>query len=411
MASMRALLAFDKFKDALTATEACAAAAAALQSSHPDWRIDSCPLTDGGEGFAEILTRSADGKRLPFRVTGPRGDSVEAALGLALLANIPAAARTALALSSEIPADGTVAIVEMASASGLALLAPEMRDPWQTTSLGTGELIRAAAGAGAAAILLGVGGSATNDLGLGALAALGLRFHTNDGREIPSPIPAQWPAIARITGAIHPPPIPFVREITERKTNVRVTNCASPPPIRIACDVTNPLLGPRGCAAVYGPQKGLREADRSRLEHETARLALMLCAQCGQPDSLMDKPGAGAAGGIAFGLMTAARAKLLGGFDLVAAWLDLDARIAAADVVITGEGRFDQSSLDGKGPGAVASRAIAQGKPVHVFAGAVTALSNSQKFKAHVITPPGQPLADALRATGVNLAAAVAREF
>jgi glycerate kinase len=375
---MRALLAFDKFKDALTAPAACDVAARALRAAHPDWTLDLCPLADGGEGFCDILTRAAGGETKTFPVTGPRGGTIEAPIGLVPLEKIPPAARALLAIENReskienLP--DRIAVVEMAAASGLALLPAAQRDPWHTTTAGTGELLRAAAGLGAGAIVLGIGGSATNDLGLGALAALGLECQTRHGEKVFPPVPARWPEITRLAGR----------------------TAADLPPIRIACDVTNPLLGPRGAAAVYGPQKGLRPADLARLDHEGARLGLMLCAHCGQPDTLMDLPGAGAAGGISFGLMTAAGAKLLPGFDLVAAWLDLEARLAAADLVITGEGRFDDSSLSGKGPGAVAARALALGKRVHVFAGAVTAAPRAG-LALHAITPRDLSLAQALR--------------
>jgi glycerate kinase len=392
---MRVLLAFDKFKDSLTAPAACAHTAAALRARHPDWTLDLCPLADGGEGFCEILTHAAGGTVETHTVTGPRGGPVPATIGFVRLENIPAAARALLALdighcSLDIPP--TVAVVEMASASGLALLAAHQRDPWQTHTHGTGELIRlAAARPGVAAILLGVGGSATHDLGLGALAALGLTFSTAHGEFIAPPIPAQWPHIAHLSG--HLPAAPAL------------------PPIRIACDVTNPLLGPHGAAATYGPQKGLRPADLARLDHESARLALLLCAYAQRPDSLMDTPGAGAAGGIAFGLMAATGAQLLPGFDLVSAWLDLERKLAAADLVITGEGRFDDTSLTGKGPGAVAARALALGKPVHVFAGAVTTLAARPHLSLHAITPPGTPLDAALRDAQSFLAARVREVF
>jgi glycerate kinase len=384
---MRVLLAFDKFKDSLAARAACDAAAGALARRHPDWPLDLCPLADGGEGFAEILTTAAGGALSTVSVTGPLGAAVDATLGLVPWARIPASARALLQLPAT-PADSAeIAVIEMAAASGLALLPPDQRDPWQTTTLGTGQLIAAAAQAGAAAILLGVGGSATHDLGTGALSALGLEFLSPEGENIRPPRPARWDMIERVTG----------------KISTRL------PPIRIACDVSNPLLGPRGAAAVYGPQKGLRPADLAKLDHASARLGLLLCAQSGQTDALMDVPGAGAAGGLAFGLMTAARAKLLPGFDLVAAWLNLESRIAAAELVITGEGRFDDSSLSGKGPGAVAARALAAGKPVHVFAGQVAATAARAGLTLHAITPADQPLAEALRAAGPNLAAAVER--
>ncbi len=385
---MRVLLAFDKFKDSLSAQQACDLAARALRGRHPDWSLDLCPLADGGEGFAEILTAATGGKMSRLPVTGPRGNSHEASFGLVSLDHIPPAARQLLALDSP-PLAGhagvaRVAVIEMASASGLALLSQEMRDPWQTTTHGTGQLIRAAADAGAVGVLLGVGGSATNDLGFGALDALGLEFLTASREKIRLPFPARWTAINRIEGAVP----------------------AGLPPIRIACDVTNPLLGSQGAAAIYGPQKGLRTSDLSRLEHESARVGLMLCAHCRQSDKLMDVPGAGAAGGLPFGLMTAAQARLLPGFDLVSAWLDLEARISAADLVITGEGRFDASSLSGKGPGAVAARALALGKTVQVFAGAVTA-APQPGLALHAITPAGIPLAQALRDAARNLESAV----
>ena len=371
---MRVLVAFDKFKDSLSAREACDTALHVLRERHRDWTIDPCPLSDGGEGFTEILTAAVRGQSIVSSVTGPRGDTVQAPIGIIPLEKIPAAARTLLAL----PPDPrrtrmTVAVIDMASASGLALLEPRDRDPWQTTSYGTGELIRTAVELGVSGVVLGVGGSATNDLGLGALAALGLGFLTSREEPIHPPIPARWSKIARVTGGVP----------------------ATLPPIRIACDVQNPLLGPRGAAAVYGPQKGLRPADHNRLEHETARLALLLCHHTKQPDSLMDAPGTGAAGGISFGLMAAARAQLLPGYELVSGWLDLEARLAAADLVITGEGRFDESSLEGKGPGAVVARALALGKRVHVFAGTASAAARD-RLTVHAITPEKMPLTEAL---------------
>jgi len=381
---MRLLIAFDKFKDSLTALQACEIAARALRARHPDWELDLCPLADGGDGFVEILTRAAGGRRENFPVTGPRGGQVEAPIGLVPAANIPPAARALLGLRAP---EGTVAVVEMASASGLALLAPEDRDPWQATSYGTGQLIRLAAELHASLILLGVGGSATHDLGLGALAALGLEFRSADGRRLRLPVPALWPELARIEGGVF----------------------SALPPIRIACDVSNPLLGSNGAAAVFGRQKGLKPGDADRLEAESARVAAQLCAHSGQPVALAATPGGGAAGGIAFGLMAAARARLLPGFALVTAWLDLEARIAAAAAVITGEGRFDESSLGGKGPGAIAARARALGKPVHIFAGQVQGRVDGAFH--HAITPDGIPLGQALREARSYLAAAVERAF
>jgi glycerate kinase len=280
-------------------------------------------------------------------------------------------------------------VIELAQASGLALLPTEQRDPWFTSTRGTGELIKLAAQQGAAAILLGVGGSATHDVGAGALTALGLEFQREDGSAIANPVPDTWPMLVKVGGAMR----------------------AGLPPVFVVCDVTNPLMGTYGAASVFAPQKGLREEDFTRLEYMTGRVAAMLCAQAKKHPLLCETPGAGAAGGIAFGLHCALDAKLVPGFDLFAAWFDLDARLRAADVVLTGEGRFDDSSLSGKGPGAIARRALELGKKVHVFAGQIAVTAKPTGLHLHAITPSKVDLATALRATEANLAAAVKKTF
>ncbi len=384
---MRVLVAFDKFKDSLTAPEACRIAAETLRAAHPGWEIDTAPLADGGDGFASILTTAAGGELVSVPVAGPLGEPRTAAYGIVSFGRIPAAARERLALPRLREAD-TVAIVEMAAASGLALVPPAKRDPWRTTSYGTGQLLAAATKRGTRALLLGVGGSATHDLGLGALGALGLRFLDAHDSPLFPPTTAAWEHIARLTG--HVP--------------------ASFPPLRVACDVTNPLFGPTGAAATYAPQKGLAPADLPALEGATARMASLLATHCGQPPSLAAAPGAGAAGGIAFGLMAAARAQLVPGWALVHDWLDLDRRIAAADLVITGEGRFDASSLTGKGPGALATAAVAAGKRVRILAGSrgeLPADALPPGATVHAISPPDLPLATALAQAPARLAAAL----
>jgi glycerate 2-kinase len=370
---MRVLVAFDKFKDSISAQQACDLAAAAILSARGGWELDPCPLTDGGEGFAEILTRSAEGASRRLDVTGPRGGRVAASFGVVPVERIPERARAMLGAAAARPG-GAVAVVEMASASGLALLAQGERDLTRASSVGTGELIRAAAAAGARAVLLGVGGSASHDLGLGALSAMGIRFEGAAGEALGAVVPADWGLLRGISGRI---PEGF-------------------PPILIACDVDNPLLGRRGALAVYGPQKGLKAADAAGFEAQTRKVASMVCRHFGRPEELSERPGAGAAGGIAFGLLAAADATLLPGFDLVSAWIDLEDRLSAADLVVTGEGRFDESSLSGKGPGTVARRALAQGKIVHVFAGEVALARRIPGLFTHAITPQGMALADAL---------------
>ncbi len=383
---MRALVAFDKFKDALTAPQACAAAAETLRLRFPGCSVDECPLADGGEGFSSILTAAAGGERRTLQVMGPRGETVEGAFGLAETARIPAAALARLGEVGQRPAEfARIGLVEMAEASGLQMVPRDQRDPWRTTTVGTGELIRAAVQAGAQAILLGVGGSATHDLGLGALAALGLRLDDGAGAAVFPPFPQAWPRIVSISGTI------------------------VLPPTFLACDVSNPLLGERGAAAVYGPQKGLAAADLPRMEAETERLARLLLAWAGVPDSALREPGAGAAGGIGFGLRVGARARLVPGADLIGDWLDVTRRISAADLVITGEGRFDQSSAEGKGPGSLAALAASLGKPVWILAGQVDVPPESRRpgWTLRAITPMGMPLAEALQTAEMNLRRAV----
>lgn len=383
---MRVLAAFDKFKDSLTAGQACDITAATLRERHPGWTIDVCPLTDGGDGFCEILTAAVGGTLEHFTVTGPRGQPVRAPIGFVDFEKIPPAARALLRI--DIPTT-RLAIIEMAAASGLALLPPAQRDPWKASSVGTGQLLRHAADRGATGVLLGVGGSATHDLGLGVLEALGIAWHSASGAVVAPAVPENWPSIARFHGQV------------EKQF----------PVIRIACDVSNPLLGPLGAAAVYAPQKGLRPADYARLESETQRVAALFVAHCGRTDDLAKTPGTGAAGGIAFGLMAAARAEIVAGFPLVSAWLDVEARLTRADLVLTGEGRFDPSSFHGKGPGAIVNRALELGKRVHVFAGAVGENSSGSTVALHAITPTGAPLPEALRAAPTHLAAAIRRVF
>ena len=376
---MRVLVAFDKFKDSVSAPQACDIAVAAIGSARGGWVLDPCPLSDGGEGFADILTRSAEGAMRQVEATGPRGARVQASFGIVSVDRIPDRARAVLGTAAARPG-GTVGLVEMASASGLALLPPGERDLLHASSVGTGQLIMAAAAAGVRAILLGVGGSATHDLGMGALSAMGIHCEGAAGEALDPLVPADWRFLKTLSGRIP----------------------ESLPPILIACDVLNPLLGRRGALAVYGPQKGLRPAEAEGLESETRRIAAMVCRHFGKPDDLTAQPGAGAAGGIAFGLMAGANARLLPGFDLVSSWIDLEERLSAADMVVTGEGRFDDTSLSGKGPGTVVRRALAQGKLVHVFAGQVELTQRIPGLFTHAISPPGMPLADALqRAPGL----------
>lgn len=380
----RVLIAFDKFKNSLGAREACVVAAEAMARRHPDWELDLCPLADGGEGFGTILTESAGGEWHEAVVTGPRGEPVRAGYGLVRAGSIPASARELMQVS--LAPDDILGVIEMALASGLAQLPLSRRDPWVAESTGTGELISAAAAAGARAILLGIGGSATNDLGLCALSALGLEALDREGEVVDPPTPARWREIVSFQGSVSLPALLF------------------------ACDVTNPLLGPSGCTSVYGPQKGLRPEEIGVMDEGAARIAGLLCEYFGKPRDLVATPSAGAAGGIGFGFLCAADARFLSGADLVSGWLDLAARIERADIVITGEGRCDASSLQGKGPGELALRASAMGKKIFIFPGsAEEGLPFPEGVALCPITPSGMALEEAFSRAGELLAAAVSR--
>ena len=374
---MRVLIAFDKFKDALTARQACDIAARALRGRHPDWHLDLCPMADGGEGFAEILARAAGGQVSTLSVAGPRGGLVEAPLGLVPFSRIPETARARLGLG-HLPPDRKIAVVEMAAASGLALLPDNQRDPWQATSQGTGQLIRSAAESGAAAVLLGIGGSATHDLGLGALDALGLEFRADDGRRFRPPLPAHWPQIARIEGEVF----------------------ASIPPLRVACDVSNPLLGPRGAAAVYAPQKGLRLEDLGRMEAEHGAHGGAALRPLRQGERISaETPGAGAAGGFSFGLMVAAGgedpAGIFSGHGLARPRHPAGGGRPCPDR----RGAVRPEFAGGQGPGCrrrPGARARQAG-PCVCGPGDGAAAGARPGLGLHAITPAGTPLAEALR--------------
>ena len=381
---MRILLAFDKFKDAIGAEEACQVAGQALRRQKANLKIDPCPLTDGGEGFARLLTRAAGGDLFFNQVEGACGRPVKGEFGLVPFHRLLPGARKRLDLPDQ--RKGILGLVDMASASGLARIPEKERNPWKTTSRGTGELCFAAAQRGADLLLLGIGGSGTSDLGLGCLQALGLCAWDGEGRKISNLCPEQWKNVVVLEGTLPP----------------------GFPPIRVACDVANPLWGPRGMVRVYGPQKGLPAEDLAPFEKEAELMAGKLLEKTGKSKKLMETPGAGAAGGIGFGLMVWAGAEMVPGADLVLEWLDLPARIQAADVVLTGEGRFDRSSLEGKGPAAVIRLALAAGKRVHAFVGSVEkGLVLPSGLFLHEITPEGMPLAEALGRTGELLERAI----
>lgn len=317
---MKVLIACDKFKGSLSAGEVALAIQRGLGAG---FEVELCPIADGGEGFVEAMLTALGGARRSCQVRDALGRKVTASYGLS----------------------GATAIIEMAEASGLWRIAEEERDILRASTFGTGQLIQEALSAGATKILMGLGGSATNDGGAGMAAALGWQFLTGSGELIVDPNPNNLSALATVDGA----------------RALRI------PEFEVACDVENPLLGERGATEIYGPQKGAGPAERPLLEAFLAKLAQVVGGE-----DYAEVPGAGAAGGMGWGLMKFAGATLRPGFEIVADAVSLQERIATADVVITGEGSLDAQSLEGKGPIGVARMARAQGKRAVAIAGQIS---------------------------------------
>ena len=323
---MKLLIAPDKFKGSLTATAAAEAIARGFSAALPDAEINSAPIADGGEGFAEALLTAMGGEWITRRARDPLGRDVDA--------------RYAWIQRDQL------AIIEMSEASGLWRLKAHERDPLRANTFGTGQLMRDAAERGAKAILVGLGGSATTDGGIGMAAALGFDLMTSDGEPL-EPLPSNLLALTRISNR----------------------SAVTLPAVIAASDVQNPLLGERGTARVFSPQKGADSETVERLELCMENLADVVAQEFGC--DFRDTPGAGAAGGIGFGLLSFCGAAIRSGFDVVAEALRLDELIAAHDLVITGEGRLDAQTLEGKGPAGVAEIARRHGKPSLAFAGSI----------------------------------------
>ncbi|MCH7564924.1 MAG: glycerate kinase [Gemmatimonadetes bacterium] len=325
---MRIVVAMDSFKGSLTAAEACEAVAGGLGRALPEAHLILRPMADGGEGTAATVIAAAGGEWDPCRVTGPLpGMDVDA--GFVWLA-----------------ARGPGALVEMAAASGLALLDAAERDPLRTTTFGTGELLRAAAQRGPRVLWLAVGGSATVDGGVGAATVLGWRFLDRSGADIG----LGGEALCRIHDIVPPVEVGL-------------------PPVVVLCDVTNPLLGPSGAARIFGPQKGAGPDAVERLEEGLSNLVERIRTALGL--DLRGLQGAGAAGGLAAGAVAFMGAKLESGVDTLMDVIGLPDAVAGADWVITGEGRFDRQSLAGKVVSGVARVACESGARVAVLAGSV----------------------------------------
>ncbi|NLE59334.1 MAG: glycerate kinase [Planctomycetes bacterium] len=370
---MRIVVAPDSFKEALSARQVCEAVACGIRRARPDATIDLLPMADGGEGTVDALVAATNGQLRESTVTGPLGKPVQACWGLL--------------------GDGSAtAVLEMAAASGLGLVPSDSRNPLLTTTFGTGQLIAAALDSGVRRILIGIGGSATNDGGTGAAQAVGVRFVDRNGRVLPNGLSGgQLGLIAGVDLASRDPRIGRV-------------------PIEAACDVDNPLCGPGGAAAVYGPQKGADPESVRILDANLAHMADVIERDLGK--DVRDIPGAGAAGGLGAGLPAFFDAKLRPGIQMVMEALRFSERIADADLIITGEGRLDRQSMMGKLIEGIGRAAKSAGVPVIALVGSAgqgadDALEVLQSY--HCINPANTPPAEALPQTATRLEQTAAR--
>ena len=324
---MKFVIAPDSFKESLTALEVATAIETGFKRVFPDADYVKLPMADGGEGTVQSLVDATQGKLIECEVTAPLGDKVKSFFGLS--------------------GDGKTAIIEMAAASGLHLVPPEKRNPLLTTSYGTGELIKLALDLGVESFILGIGGSATNDGGVGMLQALGMQCLDSQDK----PIGFGGAELANIVKI-------DVQQLDPRLQQVH---------IEVACDVNNPLCGECGASAIFGPQKGATPEMVKQLDAALSHFAEIAERDCGK--QIRDQAGAGAAGGMGGGLLLLPSVQLKAGIQIVLDRLRLIDYVKDADVVITGEGRIDAQSIMGKTPIGVARTAKQFNKPVIAIAG------------------------------------------
>ena len=326
---MKIILAPDSFKGNLTSMEVAEAMETGIERVLPDADCIKIPMADGGEGTVQSLLDAVGGELISCKVTGPAGQSVTAGYGML--------------------ADNSTAVIEMAAASGLALVSGKTMNPLTTTSFGTGELIRHALDRGAQKIILGIGGSATNDAGVGMAQALGVVFRTGDGRAIHE------------NGAGGMLQLIESMELKDRHPKLDQTR------ILVACDVDNPLTGENGAACVFAPQKGA-DADMVKLLDDNLKhLAGVIKRETGiDVDAI---PGAGAAGGLGAGLLVFAGAELRSGIEIISRATSIETHLRSADLVFTGEGRVDYQTAFGKTPAGIARLAGEYGVPVIAIGG------------------------------------------
>ena len=326
---MKIVVAPDSFKESLSAMEVAQAIEKGFRAVFPDAQIEKIPMADGGEGTVQSLVDATGGKIITKEVTGPLGEKVTAFFGVL--------------------GDGKTAVIEMAAASGLHLVPVEKRNPLLTTTRGTGELILAALDEGVDHLIIGIGGSATNDGGSGMAQALGARLLDKDRNEI-APGGGSLDKLANID----------ISDLDARLQNVK---------IEVACDVDNPLIGQDGASHVFGPQKGATPEMVEQLDQNLAHYATILARDLGK--DVAHIPGAGAAGGLGAGLLAFLDAELKSGIDIVIAATDLEEKIKDADLVITGEGKIDSQTIHGKTPIGVAKVAKKFNIPVIAICGSI----------------------------------------
>ncbi|MCF7915433.1 MAG: glycerate kinase [Spirochaetaceae bacterium] len=323
---MRILIAPDSFKGSNSSLKVAEAIEKGVSRVFPEAVVEKIPIGDGGEGTVDALVEANEGEIVSVQVDGPLGRPVDAFYGIV---------------------DEGTAVIEMAAASGLDLLPEQQRDVLRASTYGTGQLIMHALEQGVEEIILAIGGSATNDGGTGMAAALGYRFLDAQGEELP-------PGGAALIN---------LASIDDSRVDRRVRSAR----FRVACDVNNPLLGERGASAVYGPQKGASLQDVQTLDASLKKLAKVVQLQFGQ--KVDETPGAGAAGGLGYGLLVFCGATLEKGIDIVLDAVNFDERLENKDLVITGEGKIDGQTSYGKVPIGIAYRAKQKGVPVLVIAG------------------------------------------
>lgn len=325
---MRVLIATDSFKGSLKSLEAAALMEKGIRRVFLEAQVEKIAIADGGEGTVEAMVESLQGEYRYAEVFNPIGNKVQARYGIV---------------------NGDTAVIEMAEASGLHLVPQAKRNPLTTATYGTGELIRDALSRGCRKIILGIGGSATNDGGMGMAAALGVQFLDQDGK-----------ALAMGGGFL---------DRLQRIDISRIMPLVAETEFVVACDVNNPLCGERGASRVFGPQKGATPHMVELLDRNLLHYADVIKKDLAI--DVLDAPGGGAAGGLGAGLMVFCRAKLMKGMDIVLDTINIDDRIKAADIVITGEGKLDEQTTYGKVPVGVGLRAKKYGKPVFAIAGSI----------------------------------------